>query len=297
MLAIVIPYYKIEFFSDTLESLSNQTDKRFNVYIGDDNSPCSPELLLSNYQFNYVYKKFENNLGGTSLVKQWERCIELINDEEWIMILGDDDFIDKNVVKEYYEAVELYHDKTNLIRFSNIVIDELGEEISKEYKFLEWQTAEESLSNKLLKGVRSSLSEYIFKKETYNKYKFKEYPSAFYSDDQAWLDFSDNKPIYSINRAKIFIRISSKSLSGNKNNIKLIDFAAIQFYINIINSSKFKKLPSNLKYNVLKRLEHLYIKYNKLNFLKFTKLLVYYFKYINKSRMVEFVYKYIRRII
>lgn len=39
MLAIVIPYYKITFFEDTLESLAHQTDKRFKVYIGDDASP------------------------------------------------------------------------------------------------------------------------------------------------------------------------------------------------------------------------------------------------------------------
>ena len=35
MLAIVIPYYKYTFFEETLISLSNQTDKRFKIYIGD----------------------------------------------------------------------------------------------------------------------------------------------------------------------------------------------------------------------------------------------------------------------
>jgi hypothetical protein len=35
MLAIVIPYYKRTFFEETLQSLANQTDKRFQVFIGD----------------------------------------------------------------------------------------------------------------------------------------------------------------------------------------------------------------------------------------------------------------------
>lgn len=39
MLAIVIPYYKLTFFEETLQSLANQSDKRFKVYIGDDASP------------------------------------------------------------------------------------------------------------------------------------------------------------------------------------------------------------------------------------------------------------------
>jgi hypothetical protein len=35
MLAIIIPYYKLTFFLATLESLANQTDNRFTVYIGE----------------------------------------------------------------------------------------------------------------------------------------------------------------------------------------------------------------------------------------------------------------------
>jgi hypothetical protein len=39
MLAIIIPYYKLCFFEENLQSLAAQTDKRFKVYIGDDASP------------------------------------------------------------------------------------------------------------------------------------------------------------------------------------------------------------------------------------------------------------------
>ena len=103
-LAIVIPYYKINFFEKTLSSLAQQTDKRFRVYIGDDASPDSPEKLLEKYQgkFNFTYKKFNDNLGSISLVKQWERCIDMMKDEEWLMILGDDDVLDTNVVEQFY---------------------------------------------------------------------------------------------------------------------------------------------------------------------------------------------------
>lgn len=48
MLAIIIPYYKLRFFEATLESLANQTDKRFKVYIGDDASPENLADLLEN---------------------------------------------------------------------------------------------------------------------------------------------------------------------------------------------------------------------------------------------------------
>ena len=120
MLAIVIPYYKHTFFEKTLQSLSKQTDKRFKVYIGDDASPENPTALLEKYQgqFNFVYHRFETNLGGTSLAKQWERCIGLSNNEEWIMVLGDDDILGHTVVESFYKNQEIFYQKTNVIRFA-----------------------------------------------------------------------------------------------------------------------------------------------------------------------------------
>ena len=108
MLAIVIPYYKINFFGATLESLANQTNKQFKVYIGDDASLDNPKELLDKYQdqFNFVYQKFEENLGGISLVQQWNRCIALSSNEDWIIILGDDDVLESNCVESFYSNLK-----------------------------------------------------------------------------------------------------------------------------------------------------------------------------------------------
>jgi glycosyltransferase involved in cell wall biosynthesis len=80
MLAIIIPYYKLTFFDATLESLANQTDNRFTVYIGDDNSTESPLAVLGNYEhkINVRYRRFCENFGCSSLTKQWHRCLEMM---------------------------------------------------------------------------------------------------------------------------------------------------------------------------------------------------------------------------
>ncbi len=111
MLAIVIPYFKLIFFEETLQSLANQTDNRFKVYIGDDASPENPSDLLEKYQgqFDFGYHKFKENLGGVSLVKQWERCIALSQKEEWIMILGDDDLLDHSIVALWQEKYIIFN--------------------------------------------------------------------------------------------------------------------------------------------------------------------------------------------
>ena len=125
MLAIVIPFYKIEFFKSTLESLAAQSNTNFKVYIGDDCAAVSPSELIEEFKekINIVYKRFNFNLGQTSLTKQWSRCIDLTGVEEFIMILGDDDVSSKNYVEEFYKAKkELVNDNISVFRSATQVI-------------------------------------------------------------------------------------------------------------------------------------------------------------------------------
>ena len=137
MLAIVIPYYKYDFFEATLQSLAAQTNKQFHVYIGDDASPKPPTDLLLKFQgqFSFSYHRFESNLGGTSLVQQWNRCLNLAQNETWEQILGDDDTLAPNVVASFYENLpEITEVNSSVVRFATQVIDENGKEISGIYQ-------------------------------------------------------------------------------------------------------------------------------------------------------------------
>lgn len=82
-LAIVIPAYKIDFFSATLDSLATQTCKDFTVYVGDDCSPADFESLVNEYQdkLDIHYQKFATNMGGRDLVGQWKRCMDMTQGE------------------------------------------------------------------------------------------------------------------------------------------------------------------------------------------------------------------------
>jgi hypothetical protein len=239
MLSIIIPYYKLTFFEATLQSLACQSAKRFKVYIGDDASPENPSILLEKYkeQFDFVYHRFDANLGGTSLTQQWERCIALSGNEDWIMILGDDDVLGNNVVEEFYKNIEIVEKQSiNLIRFSSQIMNSVGENISEIYYNPKSENSVDSYI-KHLKGIsRSSLSEYIFKRESYTKYGFCNYPLAWHADDKAWLDFSNCGEIYSINNALVFIRLFEGSISGNKGNIEFKKEAKFLFFRDVISS-------------------------------------------------------------
>lgn len=235
-LAIIIPYYKLSFFEETLKSLTAQTDQRFKVYIGNDASLENPEALINRYssQINLVYQKFDKNFGGTSLVKQWDRCISLIEDEEWIMILGDDDYLSKTVVKSFYDNYDHFKADANVVRFASQMVFDADNSKSKIYTHPVWEAPIEAHMRKYDGESRSSLSEHIFTKAAYKKHGFVNYALAWYSDDKAWIDFSDSKPMYTINNSFVYIRVSNESISGQKNNIPLKQDSAIRFYKDII---------------------------------------------------------------
>lgn len=252
MLAIIIPYYKQCFFEATLASLANQTDKRFKVYIGDDASPEDCSILLEKFRtkINFIYQRFEKNLGSYSLSKQWERCIALSVNEEWLMILGDDDVVGNNVVEQFYlNKSRIEKENSNVVRFATKLIDGLGNFISNVFTHPELEKAAESFWRKYEGKTRSSLSEYIFKRESYLKYGFKEYPLGWYSDDMAWLEFTNFQNIYSINDANVSIRVSEISISGQSNNNVVKSQAAYLFYYDLSNKylsyfSKQQRLKS-----------------------------------------------------
>lgn len=241
MLAIIIPYYKLTFFQATLQSLASQIDIRFKVYIGDDASPedCSELLKQFKGKFDFEYHRFENNLGGTTLTKQWERCIVLSGNEEWLMILGDDDVLAEDCVANFYKNEhEIKKSKANVIRFASKVINADGQVFLGPYLHPETEIASDFFCRKVKNQTRSSLSEYIFKREVYNTHKFVDYPLAWHSDDKAWLDFSENKPIYTINETFVFVRFSEVNISGRKDNIESKLNATSQFYRNILKNPK-----------------------------------------------------------
>ena len=94
-IAVIIPAYKDTYLLNTLISINNQTDKKFNLYICNDSSPYNIEKVLADFKkinkIHFEYIKFENNLGGSDLIQHWNRCINQIKNEEWIWLFSDDD--------------------------------------------------------------------------------------------------------------------------------------------------------------------------------------------------------------
>ncbi|CAM3277465.1 glycosyltransferase family 2 protein [Empedobacter stercoris] len=265
-LAIVIPYYKLTYFEETLRSLSNQTDNRFNLYIGNDNSPEDPSTLIESYRqkINLTYLKFEENYGGQGkLVEQWERSIALTNEEEYIQILGDDDLVSDNFVETFYEII---YKKGNfdLLRFKMLKISEQSK-ILKEFNQIENLNSKQHLLNDLNQIYWISISENVFSREVFEKRGIRKYPLAWRSDAMLVFEFGmDNLEIS--NQAFVGIRRSEVQLTTNVS-AKVV---------------KYKKTAMSIFYNDL--LNEYELRFNKYEKIKFVKKLIYYTEKINSNQ-------------
>ena len=220
-LAIVIPLYKIDFFEETLNSICNQTDKRFNLYIGNDASSSDFEEIIKSYKekFDFTYQFFKNNLGGEGrLVEQWERCIALSNNEEYIQILGDDDFISSNFVETFYQILD--KKKTfDLLRFKMLKVSSESE-VLQEFNQIKNINSTQHLLNDLNQVYWISISENIFSRRVYNNIGINKYPLAWRSDAMLVFEFG-LRNIEVTNLAYVAIRRSDVQLTMTSNPIHL----------------------------------------------------------------------------
>ncbi|MBB1192500.1 glycosyltransferase family 2 protein [Flavobacterium sp. SOK18b] len=248
MLAIVIPYYKLTFFEATLQSLALQTNQCFKVYVGDDASPEDPSILIDQYksQLNMMYHRFDENYGGVALSKQWERCIALTHEEPWIMILGDDDYLTPNVVQDFFEHLGIISkEKIKVVRFATKVVNAKGESNNMIYTHPVIELSTNAYYRHYNCETRSSLSEYIFSRESFDEFKFKNFPLAWHADDLAWLEFSNCGSIYTVNHSTVIIRLSHLNISGRTDNQFLKQKARFLFFKTIVLNSKFKFLKKH----------------------------------------------------
>jgi glycosyltransferase involved in cell wall biosynthesis len=220
-LAIIIPAYKSFYLEQTLHSFANQSNKNFTIYIGDDNSPEDIESIVLKFKdnLNIKYKKFKDNLGGISLTKQWERCIELSH-EEWIWLFSDDDLVDGDCVDKFYKSLD---DSSQFYKFQTKIIDSnnncIGEKYDKINSFTNSISSNDFITNRLsCKGFRSFAVEYVFSRELFLKNKFIDFPLAWASDDATWFNYSLKQGDIRCIPAFVSWRASSLNISTSRKN-------------------------------------------------------------------------------
>ena len=138
-----------------------------------------------------------------------------MQEEEWFMILGDDDVLSDNVVEAFYGNFAEAEQNTNVIRLAYSQIDEMGKTGALNFSHAKYQSALDAYIEKLNGKTYTSLSQFIFKKSIFKKYGFHDLNLAWGSDDYAVLRCAEEKPLFSIPE-KVYVRMSAFNISGDK---------------------------------------------------------------------------------
>jgi len=223
-LAIVIPAYKCTYLDEVLRSISEQTNKDFTVYIGDDNSSCDIYSIVQKYEKSYdlEYKKFPHNIGENDLVAQWQRCIDMSCEEEWIWLFSDDDIMGSDCVEKFYDSVNK-KPNTSVFRFDLNIIDENSNLIEVCSSLPDTITPYEFVIKRFSGSVSSFVVEYIFRRSAYKGVGgFPKFDLAWNSDDAMWISLSTNSQIVRINGSSIKWRASNENITRDKKNALVI---------------------------------------------------------------------------
>lgn len=191
-LAIVIPAYKPQYLAETLESICTQSDRGFTVYIGDDASPADLATIVRPFsqRMDIRYHRFEENMGGKDLVGHWERCLRMIEQEDYIWLFSDDDKMPPDAVERLRAHFESYPGHS-FYRFPLSRIDANGR-LEYAGAGLEEgiQSAEDMLTD-YFAGVRpSSACEYIFSRALFEQEGMIHFPLAWCSDVATWYRYA-----------------------------------------------------------------------------------------------------------
>ena len=217
-LAIVIPAYKSTFLPAALDSIAAQTCKDFTLYIGDDCSPNNIGEIVSRYRdkINIVYKRFDTNLGGKDLVAQWERCIDMTQNEEWLWLFSDDDIMDQNCVEEFYRAVGENND-CDIFHFDINIINDEGNIVKKTKTYPKGLSAWNFCKQRTDCKILSFVVEYVYRKVSFmNKGRFQNFDMAWGSDVATITKLIGNNTLGIISNARVSWRQSDENISPDK---------------------------------------------------------------------------------
>ncbi|WP_321332315.1 glycosyltransferase [uncultured Bacteroides sp.] len=225
-LAIVIPAYKSTYFDQALNSIAEQSCHDFTLYIGDDNSSDNLESIVDKYvgRINIVYKRFDSNLGGKDLVAQWERCVDMVNEEDWVWLFSDDDTMDENCVFEFYNSLketgacyDLYHFNVDVINSESRIISN-----SANFDYPKILSCIDFYKKRLNGSLPCYVVEYVFRKQAFlNVERFQSFDLAWGSDVATWAKLSYSKGIYTIPKGRVKWRYSNVNISPNISKIVL----------------------------------------------------------------------------
>lgn len=216
MITVAIPAYKGKYLKSAIESVLNQTFKDFELIIVNDSSPDDIKNIVNSFNDKRIrYYENEYNYGKDSVVKNWNKCLNLANGE-YFVLFADDDYYEPNFLYEMYMLAVKYPD-VDILHCKVKIIDENGKVVTFSQSCPEYESAINFIWHRI-KGYRLQfVSEFMVKTNTIkNIGGFIEFPLAWSSDDATWFSIASIKNgIVFCDKPLLYWRKSNENISSS----------------------------------------------------------------------------------
>ncbi|WP_295434785.1 glycosyltransferase family A protein [uncultured Thiodictyon sp.] len=232
-LTIVIPVFRAEYLHDALRSLSAQSCRDFCLLVADDASPddIASVIQAEGEELTLRYVRFDDNLGSRELTAHWDRAVRIV-ETSWVLLMGDDDELDPDLVACFYRALEQAGDGFDLYHFNTRRIDGAGAVRLVNTDHPPVESSLQFLSGRF-RGERSPYTcAYIFRRSAWERIGgFVSFPLAWCSDDATWVALGDQKGICTVAGPRASWRLSGRNISSVRPEIALQKLRAQSAYL------------------------------------------------------------------
>ncbi len=241
LLSFVLPAYKGKWLKRAIDSILAQTYTTIELVIVNDVSPDDLDSIVRSYDDVRIrYYKNKENLGGKSLIAQWEYCVSLAHGE-YLVMAADDDIYHPLFAERCFELIQRYPE-CDLVRARVAQIDEAGKLLGVDHTFPEFISQIEYAYRYREGSAFICMGNFFFKTETLRRKGFVDFPCALCSDIATSIEMAENGML-NTDEMLFYFRQSTVHLSGstarNKEKIE-----AITRFFDWMSAYKFKT-PKN----------------------------------------------------
>ena len=179
--SFVLPVFKANYLSESIDSILNQTMSDFELIIVNDQSPDDIDSIVFSFNDSRIqYDINEKNIGGTDLILNWNKCCQKAVGD-YLILASDDDVYSPDFLDEVSCLLERFP-KVSLVPGRVRSINEEGAEVEKDHLFPIYMPQDDFLYY-ASRGMISVQAQYVYNREKFMKRGgFINFPFAWNSD-------------------------------------------------------------------------------------------------------------------
>lgn len=214
LVSIAIPAYKRRWLREAIESALSQDYDDIELIIVDDHSPQNIKEVVNPYLSDkrVSYYRNETNIGKDSVANNWNRCLEYIQGE-FFVLLCDDDILMPDFVSTLLDLARKYP-QCDIFHGGRMFYDEntISSEVSVSWP--EYESFEDFVKAKAEVKRKHTITEFLYRSASIMEERFTVFPVGYFSDDATVLKIVKKGGIASSREPLCKIRISEERISS-----------------------------------------------------------------------------------